>query len=340
MTISVVQSKNIPGSWSGSFATNVSAGNTVFFFGFQYGSSGGMSSSSPLFGGSSVAGAVKLFDGQNSGGSDVYGTIWMLPDLAGGAASVALTNSGGTVDSNVGSAAIEVSGLGTSPGLDSGTPNPETGNGTSGTVLSGSTGALAAAAAVILAAAVQYGSDPGAQGSPWTDLQPSSFCRAVWQVVTSSGGTYEFSGNTDGVPGWFAGVAAVRGAAGVSGTVSLAAAPMKLSAAAAERMSGTLALAAAPMRLSAAAAERMTGAAGLALAPMKLADTGAALSLAGAIAMALAPMGAHATAMVTQNVTGALSLAAAPMKLAGSAHVPRAAGSGGPPYHHREGGRR
>jgi hypothetical protein len=212
MTISVVQSKNINGAWSGSFSSNVTAANTVFLFAFQYNGSGAMSSNSPLFGGSAASGASKLFDVQDSGHT-VYSTVWMLPNLAGGAASVALTNVNGTVDANVGMAAIEVSGLGSAPALDSGaSPNPETGSGATGTVDSGATGNITSAPELIVSASIVFGQNPGTP-SPWTTLQPSGFCTAAWQIVTSSGSPYEFTGNAD-TAAWCSGIAAVQTGSG------------------------------------------------------------------------------------------------------------------------------
>ena len=220
MSITIVQSKAFNASWSGSFSANVTAGNTVYLFAFQY-NAAGMSSNSPLFGGAAVSGASKLLDGQSTAGGDVYGAIWQLPNLGGGAASVALTNVNGTIDANVGMVAMEASGLGTAPILDAGAaPNPQTANAGTGTVASGSTGNITTAPELILTAAIAFGSNPGTPGAPWTSLQASSFSTASWQVVTSSGASYAFSGSAVTV-GWFAGVAAVEVASGaaVSGTV-------------------------------------------------------------------------------------------------------------------------
>jgi hypothetical protein len=221
VTISVVQSENIPGSWSGSFGSNVSAGNTVFLFAYSYGPATA-SSSSPTFGGSAASGASKVLDGIGpNANSSVYAAIWMLPNLAGGAASIGLTSINGTVDVNVGMAAIEVSGLGASPSLDSGaTPNPAVAGSTAtgGTLVSsGSTGNITSAPELIVGAAVAFGANPGTPGSPWTEVQPSGFCTAIWQVVTSSGGNYAFTGLTVN-PAWIAGAAAVTPGGGVTFT--------------------------------------------------------------------------------------------------------------------------
>jgi hypothetical protein len=213
MTISVVQSKVLSSSaWSGSFSSNVAAGSTVFLFAYQYTSSGAtMGSSAPLFNGSSVAGASKLFDKQGASTNTVYGAIWMLPNLAGGAASCALTNSGGIVDSNVGLIGIEVSGLGASPSLDSASPNPQTGTNNAGNPSSGATGNIVSSPEIILGLAVEYGVTLTLPGGAWSGLQTASGLTAAgWQVVTSSGSAYTYTA-TGSSASWAAGVAAVKG---------------------------------------------------------------------------------------------------------------------------------
>jgi hypothetical protein len=228
VAISVVQSIAFSGAWSGSFGSNVAAGNTVYLFGYQYTTGGAtMGSSNPEFAGSAVGTATQLISGQGPGVNAVYGTLWQLPGLAGGAASVALTNSGGTVDGNVGMIAIEVSGLGAAPVLDAGaTPNPETGNGTSSSPASGSTGDITTAPELILALAVGFGIGLTLPGGAWSGLLTTSdFCAAGWQVAASSGGSYSYAPSGSSSGSWFAGVAALEAAtsAGVAGTVQPAA---------------------------------------------------------------------------------------------------------------------
>lgn len=270
MTISIVQSIAFNGAWSGSFDSDVTAGNTVFLFGFQY-NNPTMSSSDPEFDGASVPGASQLFFGQSSA-SYVYGTVWMLPDLAGGAASVSLAHTGGTVDGNVGMVAIEVSGLGASPELDSGaTPNPETGTGTTGSVTSGSTGDITGSPELIVAAAIAYG-QPAGTPSPWTTLKadPSNNTVAAWQVVTSPGGAYDFTGDTVST-GWFAGVAAV--------------------VAAVTNITGTGTVTMPLMAVAGTGDEMIAGAAAVTMAAMAVAgegtETGSDVTATGAVTMPL-----------------------------------------------------
>ena len=213
MTISIVQSKVLSSSaWSGSFTGNVTAGNTVFLFAYQYQTASGssMSSSAPLFNGSSVSGAVEFVTGQSgTGGNDVYGAIWMLPNLAGGAASCALTNTGGIVDTNVGLIGIEAAGLGTAPVLDTASPNPKTTGGTTVSPSSGASGNIVSSPDLILGLAVEFGVGLTLPGGAWSGLQTTSgFTAAGWQIATSSGSAYTYSGTGTGA-NWFAGVAAV-----------------------------------------------------------------------------------------------------------------------------------
>jgi hypothetical protein len=215
MAISVVQSKSFNATWSGSFGSNVAAGNTVFLYAFQYSNAGtAMGSSNPLFGGSAVGAASKVLEGQAAGSATVYGTIWMLPNLAGGAASVALTNSGGTIDSNVGLTAIEVSGLGATPAIDTANaPNPvvATGSGAS-TPSSGASGAMSQNPELILGLLIEYGTVVTAPGAPWVaptgGQAGAGGTVADWQIATSSGSTYTFGTSTSGQK-WVAAVAGI-----------------------------------------------------------------------------------------------------------------------------------
>src|SRR5581483_4711143 len=177
VTIAVVQSKAFSGASSGSFTADITATSAVMLWIFQYTTSGAaMSSSAPTFNGSASGFTpVKIMEAQSPGTNAVYGACWMLPDLAGGAASIGITASGGVVDGNVGMVAIEVSGLGAAPQLDAGaTPNPEVTALASGTVASGPTGAITASPELILGMAVIFGATFAAPGSPWTSLGTGS----------------------------------------------------------------------------------------------------------------------------------------------------------------------
>ena len=211
MTIAIVQTKVTNAAWTGSFASNVTVSDTVFIYAYSYGPVN-ESSSNPTFGGSAVSNASKVLDGVGANGnSSVYSAIWMLPNLAGGAASYGLTNINGTVDANVGSVAIEVSGLGASPLLDAGAaPNPQTASGVMGAIGSGSTGNITTSPELIIGTAIGFALNLTPPGAPWTNGQASSFCSAGWQVVTSSGSSYAYNVTGSTGAAWIAGVAAIQ----------------------------------------------------------------------------------------------------------------------------------
>jgi hypothetical protein len=212
VTIAVVQSKTFNGAISGSLNGNVTAGNSVIMWQFLYNNAvANMSTSNPTFGGSAVTGAAKLFEVQAGTGNNIYVAAWLLPNLAGGAASLALTQSNGLVDSNIGMVAAEFSGLGTAPAIDSGaSPNPKTTPNNSGTnPASGATGAITSAPQLVIGGAIEYAvalTPPGA----FTNFSPgSSFCQCGYQIVTSSGATYNYATTSGGTQSWSAGVVTV-----------------------------------------------------------------------------------------------------------------------------------
>lgn len=219
MAITVVQTGEFNDAQSGSFTNNVGAGNTVFLYPFTYTNDGAtISTSNPTFNGVSVTGAVQLFNVQGPNNNTVNVTIWMLPNLAGGAKSVAITVTNGITDGNVGLCAIEVSGLGASPSIDSGaSPNPETGNSATGIPASGSTGNITQAAELILGMACEYGVSITAPTSPWNNLEPGSgLCQAGYQVTSTSGGSYNYNQTAGSGASWACGVVAIQATATVS----------------------------------------------------------------------------------------------------------------------------
>lgn len=116
---------------------------------------------------------------------------------------------------------------------------------------------------------------------------------------------------------WFFGVdvTVTPVAGGVSGTISMALAPMTLGKTGSETVPGMTGMALAPMRLALTGSERVPGSAAMAMAPMRLALTGSE-AMAGSMAAALAPMRLALTgAVVGQHVTGSLDMALAPMGL-------------------------
>ena len=193
--ISVLQAQVIAANGtSGSFASNVTPGSTIFLILTGYSSTTQGPSSSPVFNGSTPAGTVHLCDLSEILGSDVELLgAWMLPDVAGGAASVGVTAAGWSTSANTGLFGIEVAGLGAAPYVDKSSTNE--GNGASTAITSNATGAIAAAPEFVIGFAGSYGQTQTAPSSPWTDLGiPSgagnAHSQVIYQVVTSSGGTY------------------------------------------------------------------------------------------------------------------------------------------------------
>ena len=228
MAVSVVQAQIITqagGSWSGSFASSVTAGNSVILLATGANSTTAMSSSAPTFAGSSVAGATQLWS-QNEGASSVaYSTAWLLPNVAGGSAAVGLTLTNG---SNFGSGAtglwaLEVSGLGASPTV----ATPASAGGSSAAFSSGATGS-ASRAGIGVGCVVAFG-QVVSQPTGWTDLTQmgDAFGAAGYQLVSS--GTVTFAGTlTTG--NWAVGAAIVLTTSGGGATVSGAVATSALAA--------------------------------------------------------------------------------------------------------------
>ena len=219
-----MQSKSFTAASSGSFSSNVTAGNSVVLVQFAYtnATSTTISTSSPTFNGGSVSGASKLMEQQSAMTvASVYGAAWLLPNLAGGAASVGLTVTNGTVDSNVGMVGYEISGLGASPQLDSGaSPNPAETAGNSTNPASGSTGALTQSQEILFGMAVEYGVAVTGPSSPWANLAPSSLCAAGYQVVSTAGG-FAYNTTSGSVQRWIAGICAVRATPATPGSTLL-----------------------------------------------------------------------------------------------------------------------
>lgn len=214
MSISAVQWQSLGTGTSGAFTSACTPGNTLFLWILAYASGGNtISSSAPKYNGASVTGAAELFsvNSPTAGGGSVYTAIWMLPAITGSSTAVSYTLANGTSDSNTGFFGGEFSGLGASPSADSGaSPNPATATGSSGNPASGSTGNITASPELILGASIIYGQTMTSPGSPWNTLQAgSAFDSAGYQIVTGSGGAYDFSPVRSTSAGWCAGVVAV-----------------------------------------------------------------------------------------------------------------------------------
>jgi hypothetical protein len=224
VTISVVQTKTVGSGYSGSFAGNVTAGNAVVLCVSAFHSTfDTISTSNPVFNGGSVSGSAKLAEVQQGSGGVLYTAIWIMPNVAGGAASFGITVSGQTNIAGAGLVAYEVSGLGTAPTLDT----SSTGQNTSGTAMtSGASGAIAAAPELIVGAYACNGgtASDAIPGAPWTSSQVSGTGVGVagYQVALSSGGTYTYSATQATSNPWSAAVTAIAPGSGTAHTTTAA----------------------------------------------------------------------------------------------------------------------
>lgn len=215
MAVTLVQTPAPSSNASNTFATGVTAGNTVFLtiFAFAF-SNTTITSSAPLLGGSSVTGAT-LLKAESSpfttGSGVVYAGFWMLPNVPGGATSVSVTVGGGGTAFSL--YAYEVSGLGTTPTLDQ---FAIAGNGNSANPASGTTGATTTANEFVLGAGIMLSVALASPGAPWTAVAgPSSFAWGGYQIQSASGATYSWSQSSGGsTNAWAAGVVTVASSAG------------------------------------------------------------------------------------------------------------------------------
>jgi hypothetical protein len=233
VTISVVQTATGTSNPPASFASGVTAGNTVFLVATYYDTNGTQpapSASSVKLGGSVVSGTVALFNagttnGVNSAadGSNNVACIgfWMLPNCPGGSTAVDIT----TGANNIGQVAYEVAGLGSSPVRDVSTSNTAI---TAGAVDSGTTSGITNAPEFIIGGAMVFGGAGAGAPSGWTYVNPSGDQWIGYQIATSSGGTYNWHQAAGGSEPWAAGVATIALSSGQ--TVSLTAPNLALAA--------------------------------------------------------------------------------------------------------------
>lgn len=317
MAISIVQTPAPSSGASNTFASAVTAGNSVILgiAAFSF-SNSAITSSAPLLGGSSVTGASQLIaelSPFSTGSGVVYFAYYLLPNIPGGATSVSVTVGGG--GSAFGLWAYEVAGLGTSPSLDQSVKN---GNGNSANPNSGTTGAITAAPELVLGAGIMLGVALTSPGAPWTvEAGGSNFAWAGYQIVTSSGGTYNWSQSSGGsTNAWSAVVATVEGTSGGGSGATGIPAPLALAAPA-----GSLAIAqpgaVSPLALAAPAGSLAIAQPG-AVSPLTLAAPAGSVQ-AGAKATGIpaplalaAPGGTVQAGAVATGLPAGLTLAAPP----------------------------
>ena len=219
MTISVVQTAWISAGFSGSFASNVTIGNSIVIAATGYNGNNGtaISSSGLLYNGASQAGTVKLTDLQSGGGTGSdYLAFWLIPDVQSSAKTLAITMTNSLTGSFVGIAAWEVSGLGASPALDQ---SSIASGGTTAAQSSGTTGAITGAPEFIAGALVQDGTPGTLPGSPWSAniVSGTTNTAAQSQIVVSSGGTYAYNVGA-GNANWVSGIVTVKAAGSTAHT--------------------------------------------------------------------------------------------------------------------------
>lgn len=202
MAASVVQSVNIGGLWAASFAANCAPGNTLLLFGASFSSNGTTSLASPQYNGASVTGASQVYSVLSpGGGSAMYSTCWLLPNISGVSKSVSLAASGtanapATSDALVG---VEISGLGPATAA----AGVVTASAANGNLSIGPSGT----GAIVFAQAAIFGSfADGGPGAPWTSISGSAHHGIVSYQVAAGGLTWAENGN--GSP-WAGGIFAV-----------------------------------------------------------------------------------------------------------------------------------
>src|SRR5689334_8152110 len=116
MSVTVVQSKGFAGSSSGSFASNVTIGNSIIIWVCGYNVSGStITTSNPQYNGGSVTGAAAVVpDFQCTSSVPMHNAIWVLPNVQSAGTSVSFTITNSNVDGSMGWGMAEVAGLGTS----------------------------------------------------------------------------------------------------------------------------------------------------------------------------------------------------------------------------------
>lgn len=218
MTASVRQFQLFGNSYSGSLSLPVLGGSTLFLGALSYLSSNAtITANTPEYNGVAAVGASQVMSVQSpfSGGGTVFSNWWMVPNVTAGGTAIQLLCNGAT-NTVVGLIGMEVPGLGATPTVDAISPNPETGSGPSGIPTSGPTGAISAGGGIVLGTAVAFA---GVFTPPagWNAQQfASNFTAVGYQLPTSAGGTYDFTGTSTGAT-WCAGAIAIKSSASGGG---------------------------------------------------------------------------------------------------------------------------
>lgn len=229
MAVAMRQFQLVPDANSGSFASAVLVGSTVAIGSVYFSTTNNtISTSNPQYNGGSVTGASEITSVQSAfaGGGTVFGSWWLLPNVQTSGTSFSITTTNGQLSTSVGQVIAEITGLGSSPTVDTTTPNPSTAIGTSGVVTSGSTGANTSATSVVLASAAAFGATITPPAG-WNAQQfTNGFASLGYQIPTSTGNIFTFANSSVGQP-WFGDVVIINasGAAPVVNNLLMSALP-------------------------------------------------------------------------------------------------------------------
>lgn len=213
MTIALAQSiVSFNHTYSGTLGSNGTIGNTLLL-GVIGDNNSSATSSAPLYNGSSVTGAQKVFERTGTGNGLMYAALWMLPALPSAGTSVSVTCTASSVNGSL--TLAEWSGLGPSPTVQG---TPVTGDGVA-TASLGPTSALASAPALVVMIGAAFFGWTTEDGG-WTNFLTTSNNQCLgYQLPVSAGSTYSWAGTVNSGDGWSGGIALITPAAPPAGTV-------------------------------------------------------------------------------------------------------------------------
>lgn len=232
MSWAEVQTANFANADSGSLGSNVAAGDSVLLHVTSFSESNvTITSSAPTFNGvDQTATSTKLWEDQSAfiGGFTVYTALWLMKNLAGGAASVGITVTNGTLNTAVGLQATEYSGGGTSPTIDNtNSPMPSTGFSNTTALSSGTTGATTSASDLVVGGGCDGNGGITAGDGTYTNTAVMGGATVFGWKTPGATGTYSYA--TTGASGGNSvfGCVAIKSSAG-GGTAHNASASLSL----------------------------------------------------------------------------------------------------------------
>jgi hypothetical protein len=202
----------LSGVWAGSFTETVLEGNAVVVLADGASSSGSISSSEATYHGSAVDNSKQLFSISPGGSSSVFVTGWVMPNVPGGFADVAVSMSGAGSfgDGITGVWGLEIDDLGDDPTVIVPTDGSGSHYGT-GTSLNSTSSVAATADGYAFAMQVAFGATIVPEGSPWTAvdvLMSDQFGSASYMEI-SEGDTVAYSATAESSANWVSAVAIV-----------------------------------------------------------------------------------------------------------------------------------